>query len=153
MHPGKEQTWNLAAGWYAKGEKDIKRGLKLLLKGLELHPDSQLLYKQAINLQLRIAQLDIKQCEKETPDELEKKKEKYVAEVHEFVDVVFKNIKQFSFYFELLELIENYNLLVDVKKQILEKILEDYSHEPLVWHNLAQRCHRGKEYSTIVCKD
>lgn len=120
-----------------------------MLKGLELHPDSQLLYKQGINLQLRIAQSDIRQCETDAPHELENKKKKYVEEVHEFVDVVFKNIKKFGFYFELLELFENYKFVGGVKKQVLDKILVDYWHEPLVWHNLAQRCQRGKNCANL----
>lgn len=145
MHPGKEQTWNLAAGWYAKGQKNYKYALEILLKGLVLHPDSELLYKQAINLQLSKAQLTIMQCEKESPNELENKKNLFVEKLNYFLDMVFKNIKKFCFYFELLEVFEGYNFVGDIKKRILDKIMVEYSQEPLVWHNLAQRCQRGSK--------
>lgn len=100
-----------------------------------------------------MAQLDLKQCEKEAPNELENKRKKYVEEVHEFVDVVFKNIKKFEFYFELLELFENFKFVDSIKQQVLQKILQDYWHEPLVWHNLAQRCQRGLDEETAAQTD
>lgn len=112
-----------------------------------IHPDSELLYKQAINLQLSKAQLAIAQCEKDNSNYLETTKKSFIEKFNNFLDMIFKNIKKFSFYFELLELFEEYNFVGDIKKRILNEIMCEYSQEPLVWHSFAQRCQRGTKTS------
>lgn len=153
MHPGKEQTWNLAAAWYAKGQNNLKYAVEILLKGLVLHPDSELLYKQAISLHLSKANVIIKECNEQPSDDLKNKKKMYIEKVNIFLDMVFKNIKRYNFYFELLDLLETYDFTLDLKKSILNKIVEEYSQEPLVWHNLAQRCHRGLDNDNAPAAD
>lgn len=144
MYPGKEQLWNLAASWYADGEKNSKKALETLLRGLQLHPDSQLMYKHAIELQLKEARVVIGKCEKNSPNLVDNKRNMYVEKVNSIIDVAFKNIRSYLFYFDVLNLFDSYEFHGDVEKRILDKIVTDYAQEPQVWYHLAERRLRGK---------
>lgn len=141
MHSNREETWNIAAGWYAIGQKNFKYAIKLILKGLVLHPNSALLYKRALKLHLSEAQFTLKRLT--APDDIKKHENMYREKINLFIEQIFENVKDFQFYLKILALIENYEFLGDVKTRILQNILENHSEEPLVWHELAQKSNKG----------
>lgn len=145
LHANREETWNLAASWYAKGQKNYKYALEIILKGLVLHPTSSLLYTRAIKLQLVDAQFNIRKCEKETPNKQESMKNMYIEKINYFIEMSFTNIKEFTSYFDLLELLDKYDFIKQEKQKFIEKLTAKFAQEPLIWHNLAQRSLKGNK--------
>lgn len=47
VHRDKPKCWHIAARWELEENKNKESAQQLLLRGLQIHPDSQLLYMDA----------------------------------------------------------------------------------------------------------
>lgn len=117
-----------------------------LLKALGVHRSSKDLYKYAINFKLSQIKQNL---------EKEQANAKYFADLNEYVNSVFENMKDYEYYFEILSLTDSYNFEYanKIKTVIEEKIKKSCSDIPKAWDLFAQRADEGKILCILDCKN
>lgn len=131
-HSHKPEVWKVAANWHMYDRKDLKTALVMLLKGVELHKDSKILYKEIIVIELfNVAN------NKDNEDTCLKR-------LTGVIESVFTNIKEPEFYIEILELLKSHHCTVDIQDSIIKIMTENYFDNENVWHTLAQREFKDK---------
>ncbi|CAH0546712.1 unnamed protein product [Brassicogethes aeneus] len=129
-------AWILIAKYYAYEKNNKKDAINHLLKGLTIHKDSQALYREAFELLLSGEPKHI--SENALEDEIYKIKTLNLK-IKTYLDTIFHDIPDINFYIELLEMLQKYPSTQESQEMIVEKLIESYSGEDLVWHTLAQR--------------
>lgn len=131
-HSDKPEVWKVAANWHMYDRKDLKTALVMLLKGVELHKDSKILYKEIIVIELfNVAN------NKDNEDTC-------IKRLTSIIESVFTNIKEPEFYIEILELLKSHHYTIDIQDRIIEIMTENYFDNENVWHTLAQREFKDK---------
>ena len=125
----------MAAAWYAQDRNDPNTALTVLNKGLTIHKDSQLLYTEAVKLELSVVKDDTFQ------DDITKR---VCQRVETYVHFISDHVKDCNYFIEILNLLEGYSFTAPVQDLIIEKLLENYSDKEFVWHTLAQRERKSK---------
>lgn len=118
-------------------EKKNDKIEETLLRALVEHKSSKYLYKYAINFTL---------CQLQQNLENKQVAPRYFAEVNKYVRMVFENIRDYEYYFDILRLTESYNFeaAITLTTKIEEKIEVLCSNIPKVWDLFAQRGYEGK---------
>lgn len=130
--------WQVAAAWYIR--TDLNQALNVIHKGLMIHKDCQLLYKEAIQLELLNREKDEWTKDVKSP---KSKDELCCDKINTYIQSIFKNINDFKFLLDILKLLESHNFTSSVQGMIIKRLLECHSDEELFWHTLAQRERNG----------
>ncbi|XP_057332937.1 U3 small nucleolar RNA-associated protein 6 homolog [Microplitis mediator] len=136
VHQDKPGCWHISAQWHMKETKDVDRARKYLLKGLHFHPESQLLYKDLLQLELTEAS----SSKDDTPVE-----SKHARLIYQ---QAYKYIKDVNFIIELLDIASKYKDTKDLQKIIMDDLVENFSDEPKMWDTWARREFKGLSYSS-----
>lgn len=121
----------------------------MLHKGLALNKDSKLLYTDAIKLEIfHNLGKDAYSKDTETSDELKEKQKLCLNKLESYLQAIFKNISDFSYYLDLLTFLESFKFTADTQKQIVKYLLEQFADEPKVWTMLAIRERKGFNYNS-----
>ncbi|CAG9833183.1 unnamed protein product [Diabrotica balteata] len=132
--------WQVAAAWYASS--DTKQSLALIHKGITIHPSSQTLQLEAI--QLELLQRQKNQWPSDTQgDTLD---EAYYKKIEQYIDAIEKNIHDFACLTGILNILDPHSFTKNIQHRIIELLMSKYSNEPDVWHFLAERELNGKHY-------
>lgn len=131
LHSDKPEVWQVATNWHAYDCKDVNAALAMFPKALEIHKDSQMLYKERIKLELHCV-IHNNQSE-----------DKCISSITEVVETIFTNIHDPDFYIELIVLLEEHHCTISIQDIIIKKITNDYYDNENVWDALAQRERRG----------
>ncbi|EEZ99856.2 U3 small nucleolar RNA-associated protein 6 homolog [Tribolium castaneum] len=132
------EVWQVAAAWHAHDRKDLNSALIALNKGLTLHKNSQLLYTEAIKLELSV-------IKNNAPEDTELQR-RVCAKIETYLQLICVHINDFKFLIEILNLLELYSFTKSVQNLIIDKLLKNHSESELVWDALAQRERRGFHY-------
>ncbi|KAJ8924757.1 hypothetical protein NQ315_000910 [Exocentrus adspersus] len=135
-------VWQVAAAWYIR--TDVNQALNVIHKGLMIHKDCQILYKEAIQLELLNKEKD--EWSKDATKSLKSKDEICCDKIKTYIQTIFKNITDFKFLLEILELLEPHTFTRSVQDVVINRLLDRHSDEDLVWHTLAQRERRGHHF-------
>ncbi|KAF5276512.1 hypothetical protein FQA39_LY06581 [Lamprigera yunnana] len=134
LNPDKPELWSVAANFHANEQKDYSTATIILLKALELHKDSQILYKELITTEIsktNNSNRDKKHC---------------IERLTEMVTSTYENIKDVNFYIDLLTQLEDSSFTVEIQVMIIRKLMEEFWDSEFVWHALAQRERKGFHY-------
>lgn len=123
--------------------------MRMLHKGLALNKNSTLLYTDAIKLEIFTPLgKDAYLKDAEANDEVKEKQKLCLNKLDSYLQAIFKNISDFSYYLELLTFMEPLKFTTDTQKQIVKYLLENFSDEPEVWNMLAIRERKGFNYNS-----
>uniref|UniRef100_A0A1Y1JV88 U3 small nucleolar RNA-associated protein 6 homolog n=1 Tax=Photinus pyralis TaxID=7054 RepID=A0A1Y1JV88_PHOPY len=131
LHADDPKVWQAATNWHAYDRKDINAALAMFPKALEIHKDSQMLYKERITLEIHSMVHNIKS------------KDECITSIREVVDTIFTNINDPNFYIELIVQLEEHQFTLAIQDVIINKMTGDYYNNENIWHALAQRERRG----------
>ncbi|CAG4950700.1 unnamed protein product [Colias eurytheme] len=137
IHGDKPKTWQLASIWESKEKNDLDTARGFLLKGIHRHPESEVLYLELFEIELRLA------CE----TEIEEDKEKYLKRAEIVWQNSVKNIPELSFLFKLCDLSMKYNdgpLTKSLKEEIWKR-----REEKDVWAYIASKELEGYHWEQI----
>ncbi|XP_018563302.1 U3 small nucleolar RNA-associated protein 6 homolog [Anoplophora glabripennis] len=138
------EVWQVAAAWYIK--TDLNQALNVIHKGLMIHKNCQLLYREAIQLEL----LNREKDEWAKDVKLPKSKDELCCDkINTYIQSIFKNILDYNFLLEILKILEQHNFTSGVQNTIIARLLECYCDEELVWHTLAQREKNGFHFGVV----
>lgn len=118
--------------------------LEILLKGIALHPTSELLYKQILSVELSNIRSAMKKYSDNNPKEIKERADSNCEKLKYYLNAIFKNIKDLDFYFELLRLFDSYNFTASLKKLVMEHLISNFGKESPLWNALAFREYTGK---------
>lgn len=155
VHQDKPKCWHIAARWEIEENHDLQNAKKHLLKGLHFHPDSQLLYRDIFKLELDEAQEKNKVSESETePKALanvdNSEFPKHLKKCLVIYEQVLKRTKDIKFIIELLNMTQEYNNTEKLQERIVNDMVQEFSHEPLMWDTMARRELKGLVQPSIV---
>ncbi|XP_066601747.1 U3 small nucleolar RNA-associated protein 6 homolog isoform X2 [Prorops nasuta] len=147
IHQDKPKCWLIAAQWEMEENKNKTNALQYLLQGLFFHPTSQILYIDAIKLELEDAMSKSKEKEEEeklTPSISDKDHiPPELKRVHVLYQQAFKEIKDIKFIVQILDIVNNYKNTEELQNRIISDMIEEYVHEPLMWDTMAKRELKG----------
>ncbi|KAB0795579.1 hypothetical protein PPYR_12418 [Photinus pyralis] len=126
-HSDKPEVWKIAANWHMYDRKDIKTSLVMLLKGLELHKDSRILYMEV--LLNEVYNVEHNKADENTS----------VKRIMGVVDTIFNNIQSPDFYVEILELLSDHDYTMDIQNYIIQTMMAKHFDNENLWHSLGQR--------------
>lgn len=148
MHQDKPKCWHIAARWEIEENHDLQTAKKHLLKGLHFHPESQLLYHDIFKLELDAAQnkseashskpesnTSSNSDNSEIPSDLKK-----CLVIYEQAS---KRTKDIKFIIELLNTAQEYVNTEKLQERIVNDMVQEYTHEPLMWDIMARRELKG----------
>lgn len=140
IHGDKPECWHIAATWELEEKKNKHNAQQFLLRGLQLHPESQLLYIDAFKLELNNQPTIVENQESNlTSDELTVTlKKAYVI-----YQQAFENIKDIKFIVELLNIAKDYDNTENLQKKMICDMIKEYAHEALMWDTMARREFQG----------
>ncbi|XP_074042828.1 U3 small nucleolar RNA-associated protein 6 homolog [Leptinotarsa decemlineata] len=138
------EVWQVAASWHV--QRDIGQALNVIHKGLTIHQTSEVLYSEAIQLELMNREKD----DWSDGSQVQNKDELCSKKIETYVESIFKNVNDYQFLLKVLKLLEPYNFTKSVQNKIINWLLQYFSDEEQVWHTLAQREKNGYHYGTSV---
>ncbi|XP_025828841.1 U3 small nucleolar RNA-associated protein 6 homolog [Agrilus planipennis] len=155
-HPNEEKVWYVAANWYAYDCNDLDTAREIILKGLSIHKDFKLLYKEGIQMELIFAVGKQEQksdsmkheSSEETEEELQKKRKLGLDKIKVYLKHAIEHVDNCEFYIEILEMFDKYKFTEEVQQLIIKHLLNKYWSNELVWHKLAVRETKGLHYQT-----
>ncbi|XP_011883955.1 PREDICTED: U3 small nucleolar RNA-associated protein 6 homolog, partial [Vollenhovia emeryi] len=145
VHRDKPKCWHIAACWELEENKNKHGARQYLLRGLQIHPDSRLLYIDAFKLELdnRLAP---------NSENTENREDNPVSATTDDNDMplplktaffiyqqAFEHIKDIKFIVELLNITKEYDNIEQLQKRIICDMIREYAHEPLMWDTMARR--------------
>ncbi|XP_044262071.1 U3 small nucleolar RNA-associated protein 6 homolog [Tribolium madens] len=133
------EVWQVAAAWHAHDRNDLNSAFIVLNKGLTFHKNSQLLYTEAIKLELSIVKNN-------SSEDTEKLQKRVCEKIETYLKLIYDYINDYNYLIEILSLLESYSFTMSVQNLIIDKLLKDHSDLEFVWHTLAQREKRGLHY-------
>lgn len=133
--------WKVVANWHAYDRKDINTAKIMLLKAVAIHKDSQLLYKEMIQLELHnLIETGFEKIDYN----------KNLKKLEEIIKATFINIKDCNFQIQLLEILEEYDITTSVQAVIVNHLMKEYLDNEYTWHTFAQRERKGFSYQINV---
>lgn len=148
VHRDKPKCWHIAACWELEENKNKQSARQYLLRGLQIHPDSQLLYVDAFKLELenRIAvasnnaENTRNQEDNVTLTMMNDNEIPTSLKTAYFIyQQAFERIKDIKFIVELHNIAKEYNDTEKLQKKIICDMIREYAHEPLMWDTMARR--------------
>ncbi|XP_018057708.1 PREDICTED: U3 small nucleolar RNA-associated protein 6 homolog isoform X3 [Atta colombica] len=149
VHRDKPKCWHIAAYWELEENKNKYSARQYLLRGLQIHPNSQLLYTDAFKLEL-----DNRFTTTSTNAENSENQEGHIDPVPTTDDSeipvplktaffiyqqAFDRIKDVKFIIALLNITNEYDNTKPLQLKIICDMIREYAHEPLMWDTLARR--------------
>ncbi|XP_070150082.1 U3 small nucleolar RNA-associated protein 6 homolog [Polyergus mexicanus] len=148
MHRDKPKCWLIAARWELEENKNKQNARQYLLRGLQIHSDSQLLYIEAFKLELKnhlaITSNNIKNTENQEDNltltmENDNEIPSSLKTAYFIYQQAFERMKNIKFIIELLNIAKEYNGTEKLQKKIICDMIREYAHEPLMWDTMARR--------------
>ncbi|KMQ92686.1 u3 small nucleolar rna-associated protein 6-like protein [Lasius niger] len=149
VHRDKPKCWHIAACWELEENKNKQSARQYLLRGLQIHPDSQLLYVDAFKLELenRVAVITTNNAENTENQEdnlaltmMNGNEIPISLKTAYFIyQQAFERIKDIKFIVELLNIAKEYDDTEKLQMKIICDMMREYAHEPLMWDTMARR--------------
>ncbi|EFN69487.1 U3 small nucleolar RNA-associated protein 6-like protein [Camponotus floridanus] len=135
----KPKCWHIVAHWELEENKNKQSARQYLLRGLEIHPDSQLLLE--LENRLTVAPNNSENNESKE-DNLAMENDEIPFSLRTAYIVyqqAFECIKNVKFIIELLNIAKEYNDTEKLQKKIISDMIREYTLEPLMWDTMARR--------------
>lgn len=116
--------------------------MKILCKGLTIHKDSKLLYKELIQLEIHNALSNGWQLKENITEPAEQQK-LWLEKLCKYIKTIINNIKECEYYVELLEYLVEYTFTGPAQNIIIEFIYSNFSLRAITWRVMAQRDWKG----------
>ncbi|XP_067211528.1 U3 small nucleolar RNA-associated protein 6 homolog [Linepithema humile] len=147
VHRDKPKCWHIAARWELEENKNKEGALQFLLRGLQIHPDSQLLHIDAFKLELdTISEVsnsgeNAENCEDSSASATVDDKEipSSLKRAYSVYRNALEHIKDIKFIIELLNITKEYSDIEKLQKKIIWDMIQEYAHEALTWDTMARR--------------
>ncbi|KAL0128817.1 hypothetical protein PUN28_003891 [Cardiocondyla obscurior] len=147
VHRDKPKCWHIAACWELEENKNVLNARQYLVRGLQIHPDSQLLYIDFLKLVLDnrlAATFDTENTENQEDNPVstvtdDSKAHFSLKMAFLIYEQAFNHIKDIKFIIELLNIIKEYDNVEQLEKRIICDMIREYAHEPLMWDTMARR--------------
>uniref|UniRef100_A0A6P7H3M7 U3 small nucleolar RNA-associated protein 6 homolog n=1 Tax=Diabrotica virgifera virgifera TaxID=50390 RepID=A0A6P7H3M7_DIAVI len=116
--------WLVAAAFYVSS--DTKQSLALIHKGITIHPSSQSLQLEAIQLELLQRQKNQwpSDIQGDTLDEV------YYKKIEQYIDAIEKNIHDHACLISILNILDPHVFTKNIQLRIIELLMSKYSNEP-----------------------
>ncbi|XP_011686887.1 PREDICTED: U3 small nucleolar RNA-associated protein 6 homolog [Wasmannia auropunctata] len=147
VYRDKPKCWHIAACWELEENKNKHNARQYLLRGLQIHPDSQLLYIDAFKLEL-----DNRLATAPNAENTENQEGNPVPATTDDSEIplplktaffiyqqAFDCVKDIKFIIKLLDITMEYDNVEQLQKRIIDDMFREYAHEPLVWDTMARR--------------
>ncbi|XP_034190619.1 U3 small nucleolar RNA-associated protein 6 homolog [Osmia lignaria lignaria] len=142
VHQDKPKCWHIAARWELEENKNKHTARQFFLRGLHIHPTSQLLFTDAFKLELDDASGNDQKNENNsdstsvnTDDDMSiGLKRAYII-----YQQASKRIKDVKFIIELLNITKEHSNTEKLQNKIVSDMIQEYPHEPLMWDTMARR--------------
>lgn len=143
VHQDKPKCWHIAARWELEENKNIQTARQFLLRGLHIHPTSQLLFIDAFKLELDDVSLNVQKHENSgdsvTPTITEDDMTIGLKRAYIVYQQASKRIKDIKFVIELLNTAKEHSNTEKLQHKIVSDMIQEYAHEPLMWDTMARR--------------
>ncbi|KAI4484367.1 hypothetical protein M0802_013112 [Mischocyttarus mexicanus] len=132
VHQDKPKCWHIAARWEIEEEKNIDTARKLLIRGLYIHPNSQLLLIDTFR--------ENNEKTQSAPSEIDDEDDMPLPLKRAYViyKEASKCVEDIKFIIELLNITKEYKA-EKLQKKIVSDMIQKYTHEPLMWDTMARR--------------
>lgn len=141
VHRDKPKCWHIAARWELEENKNKESAQLFLFRGLQIHPDSQLLYIDAFKLELdtrtEVSNNGEDNSASTTVDD--KEMPASLKRAYSVYRNATEQIKDIKFIIELLNITKEYNNTEALQKKIIWDMIQEYAHEALTWDTMARR--------------
>lgn len=143
VHQDKPKCWHIAAIWELEENKNKDTARQFLLRGLHIHPTSQLLFIDAFKLELDDASANDQKSENNgdnaLPTETDDDMSIGIKRAYIIYQQASKRIRDIKFVIELLNITKDHNNTEKLQNKIVSNMIEEYTHEPLMWDTMARR--------------
>lgn len=142
LHDDKPVLFKMAATWEFYDCHSIERARKFLLKGLQVHKDSKLLFSEAIRIELTHTNQKLELAKENDENEknnslVDSAPERSLVDV--FYNSAVNKINEVSFLVDLLNITQEFSFTSSLQDRILERIKSKYLNEEISWDTLARR--------------
>lgn len=143
LHSDKEQAWILAITFFNETQKDRSKIRNLFIDGLNVHKAGKLLYKRALEYELKLVERETYTAEPAMTDNVKQCYE----QIYKYLSMILENLKgNCQYYFDILKVLDDFHFTSSITDKFIDQILEVYGKEACVWDNLAQRELLGLHY-------
>lgn len=143
VHQDKPKCWHIAARWELEENKNKQIARQFLLRGLHIHPTSQLLFIDAFKLELDEVLVNDQKNENSDDNTVQTETDDDMSIGLKRAYIIYqqasKRIKDIRFIIELLNIAKNHNNTEKLQNKILSDMIQEYTHEPLMWDTMARR--------------
>lgn len=142
VHQDKPKCWHIAALWELEENNNKQIARQFLLRGLHIHPNSQLLFTDAFKLELDDAvptSQSNENNESTTAQTDEDDMSVGLKRAYVIYQQAAKRIKDIKFIIELLNIVKEYKNAEKLQNKIVSDMIQEYAHEPLMWDTMARR--------------
>ncbi|KOX78354.1 U3 small nucleolar RNA-associated protein 6 like protein [Melipona quadrifasciata] len=142
VHRDKPKCWHIAACWELEENKSRFNARQLFLRGLHINPTSQLLFTGIFKLELDNVSTNDQKNEtsgNNVSTETDNDMSIGLKRVYIIYQQASKRIKDIKFIIELLNITKDYNNTEKLQNKIVSDMIEEYTHEPLMWDTMARR--------------
>ncbi|KOC63457.1 U3 small nucleolar RNA-associated protein 6 like protein [Habropoda laboriosa] len=143
VHQDKPKCWHVAARWELEESKNKQTARQFLLRGLHIHPTSQLLFIDAFKLELEDVVISDQKNESigdnAIPTGTDDDMTIGLKRAYIIYQQASKCIKDIKFIIELLNITKEYKSTEKLQNKIVSDMIQEYAHEPLMWDTMARR--------------
>ncbi|CAK9829319.1 U3 small nucleolar RNA-associated protein 6 homolog [Anthophora retusa] len=143
IHQDKPKCWHIAARWELEENKNKQSARQFLLRGLHIHPTSQLLFIDAFKLELEDAVTNDQKNENNGDSAMPTGTDDDMTIGLKRACIIYqqasKRIKDIKFIIELLNITKEHNSTEKLQNKIVSDMIQEYAHEPLMWDTMARR--------------
>ncbi|KAG7211944.1 hypothetical protein KM043_011153 [Ampulex compressa] len=139
VHQDKPKCWHIAARWEIEENDNKQTARQFLLRGLHIHPNSQLLFTDAFKLELDDAASAPSTENNDGSAMGDDDMSLGLKRAYVIYQQASKRIEDVKFITELLNIAKEYNNTEKLQNKIISDMIQKYSHEPLMWDTMARR--------------
>ncbi|EFN79056.1 U3 small nucleolar RNA-associated protein 6 homolog [Harpegnathos saltator] len=146
VHRDEPKCWQVAACWELEENNNKQNARQFLLRGLHIHPDSQLLYIEAFRLELNdhiSVSNNAENAENQEDNSASTVDDNEMPLALKRAYVIYQQaverVNDIKFIIELLKITEKYNNTEKLQKKIISDMIREYAHEALMWDKMADR--------------
>ncbi|XP_035731894.1 U3 small nucleolar RNA-associated protein 6 homolog [Vespa mandarinia] len=143
VHQDKPKCWHIAAQWEIEENNNRQTARQFLLRGLHIHPNSQLLFIDTFRLELGETLNNTEDNENKTQStssgvDDENDMPLPLKRAYIVYKEASKCVEDIKFIIELLNITKEYKA-EKLQKKIVSDMIQQYAHEPLMWDTMARR--------------
>ncbi|KAK2586790.1 hypothetical protein KPH14_011815 [Odynerus spinipes] len=140
VHQDKPKCWHIAARWEIEENNNKQTARQFLLRGLHIHPNSQILFVDAFRLELDETLNNTENTESGTAPVTDDVDDMPLPLKRAYViyKEASKRVEDIKFIIELLNITKEYKS-EKLQKKIVGDMIQQYAHEPLMWDTMAKR--------------